>query len=130
MPFDSEGNFSRLHNWEDDRINDIDIVTDHMDEEDDNFAAGLSECFLKNGLSKMKADFDAGSFKVRNVADGVIALDAVNKSQLDNAKKELTDSITALSNRFQIVEELPENKDENTFYFIPEKDWNNVVSGR
>ena len=37
MPFDSEGMFSRLHNWEDDRINDIDIVTDHHDEEDDNF---------------------------------------------------------------------------------------------
>ena len=26
MPFDSEGVFSRLHNWEDDRVNDIDIV--------------------------------------------------------------------------------------------------------
>ena len=49
MPFDSEGVFSRLHNWEDDRINDIDIVTDHMDEEDNNFADGLSQCFLKNG---------------------------------------------------------------------------------
>ena len=27
MPFDSEGNFTRIHNWEDDRINDIDIVS-------------------------------------------------------------------------------------------------------
>ena len=70
----------------------------------------------------MKADFDAGNFKVRNVADGVIALDAVNKSQLDKTQQELTESITALSDRFQVVEELPETKDENTFYFIPEKD--------
>ena len=38
MPFDSQGNFTRLHNWEQDRIDDIDIVTDHHDEEDDNFA--------------------------------------------------------------------------------------------
>lgn len=93
MPFDSEGNFSRLHNWEDDRINDIDIVTDHMDEEDDNFAAGLSECFLKNGLSKMKADFDAGNFKVRNVADGTTSLDAINKSQLDNLHTTISPSL-------------------------------------
>jgi len=99
MPFDSEGNFSRLHNWEDDRINDIDIVTDHMDEEDDNFAAGLSECFLKNGLSKMKADFDAGNFKVRNVANGSASTDAVNKSQLDKATSNLDDALTALMNK-------------------------------
>ena len=93
MPFDSEGNFSRLHNWEDDRINDIDIVTDHMDEEDDNFAAGLSECFLKNGLSKMKADFDAGNFKVRNVAKGTSALDAVNRGQLDELQSKISPSL-------------------------------------
>jgi len=122
MPFDSEGNFSRLHNWEDDRINNIDIVTDHMDEEDDNFAAGLSECFLKNGLSKMKADFDAGNFKVRNVANATTPLDAINKSQLDKTKQELSDNINLLNNRFQVVEELPEERDDNTFYFIPEKD--------
>ena len=29
MPFDSQGNFTRLHSWEQDRIDDIDIVTDH-----------------------------------------------------------------------------------------------------
>lgn len=28
MPYDSEGNFYRVHNWEEDRINDIDIVAD------------------------------------------------------------------------------------------------------
>lgn len=121
MPFDSEGNFSRLHNWEDDRINDIDIVTDHMDEEDNNFADGLSQCFLKNGLSKMQGDFDAGNFKMRNVADGTLSLDAVNKSQLDNVNSDLSDKINKLSDKFQVVDELPETPDENTFYFIPEE---------
>ena len=82
MPFDSEGMFSRLHNWEDDRINDIDIVTDHMDEEDDNFADGLSQCFLKNGNSKMEGNFNAGNFKLMNVADGTLPADAVNRGQL------------------------------------------------
>ena len=45
MPFDSQGNFTRLHSWEQDRIDDIDIVTDHHDAEDDNFAEGLNQCF-------------------------------------------------------------------------------------
>lgn len=85
MPFDSEGIFSRLHSWEDDRINDIDIVTDHMDEEDNNFADGLSKCFLKNGTSKMEGNFNAGNFKIMNLAEGTLPNDAVNRNQLDNA---------------------------------------------
>ena len=84
MPFDSEGIFSRLHNWEDDRVNDIDIVTDHMDEEDNNFADGLSQCFLKNGISKMEGNLNVGNFKVVNIADGTLPNDAVNRGQLDN----------------------------------------------
>lgn len=90
MPFDSEGNFSRLHNWEDDRINDIDIVTDHMDEEDNNFADGLSQCFLRDGTSKMQGNINVNSFKIINVANGASAGDAVNKSQLDAAQTALT----------------------------------------
>lgn len=120
MPFDSEGNFSRLHNWEDDRINDIDIVTDHMDEEDDNFANGLSQCFLKNGLSKMQGDFDAGNFKLRNVADGTTAYDAVNRAQLDKQNTELSTEIKKVAESFQVVEKLPESPDDGTFYFVVE----------
>lgn len=56
MPFDSQGKFYRLHNWEQDRIDDIDIVSDHHDEEDDNFAQGLNECVLRNGLVPMEAN--------------------------------------------------------------------------
>lgn len=116
MPFDSEGNFSRLHNWEDDRINDIDIVTDHMDEEDDNFANGLSQCFLKSGLSKMQGEFDAGNFKVRNVANGTTTYDAVNRGQLDGVSKSLND----FKAEFQAVDALPSSPDANTYYFIYE----------
>lgn len=117
MPFDSKGNFSRLHNWEDDRINDIEIITDHMDAEDNNFADGLSQCFLKTGYSKMQGDFDAGNFKLRNVANGIANLDAVNKSQLDNVSTTLSAN-KADKSMFQVVSELPTNPDANTFYFI------------
>lgn len=98
MPFDSEGVFSRLHNWEDDRVNDIDIVTDHMDEEDDNFADGLSQCFLKNGNSKMEGNFNTGNFKLINVADGALPSDGVNRSQLDKASAESKSVLTEVMN--------------------------------
>ena len=98
MPFDSEGMFSRLHNWEDDRINDIDIVTDHMDEEDDNFADGLSQCFLKNGNSKMEGNFNAGNFKLMNVADGTLPADAVNRGQLDKSTADSTAAVKEIMN--------------------------------
>ena len=96
MPFDSEGVFSRLHNWEDDRVNDIDIVTDHMDEEDDNFADGLSQCFLKNGNSKMEGNLNVGNFKAINVADGTLPSDAVNRKQLDGLETNLSDTISGV----------------------------------
>ena len=87
MPFDSNGLFTRMHNWEDDRKNDIDIVSDRHDEEDDNFADGLSECFLKDGRVSMKGILKMGGFQIRNLAKGAQDTDAVNKSQLDADSK-------------------------------------------
>lgn len=92
MPFDSKGRFSRLHNWEQDRLDDIDIVTDHHDEEDNNFSDGLSQTFLRNGLSVMEADFNAGAFKIKNLGDGNNEKDAVNRGQLDKVAKKVSDS--------------------------------------
>lgn len=98
MPFDSEGIFSRLYNWEDDRENDIDIVADRHDEEDDNFADGLSQCFLKNGNSKMEGNLNCGNFKIINMADGTSASDAVNRGQLDNTITSNNNTIKAIIN--------------------------------
>ena len=33
MPYDSNGNFTRVHNWEEDRINGIEILSDRHDED-------------------------------------------------------------------------------------------------
>lgn len=93
MPYDSSGHFTRIHNWENDRINDIDIVTDNHDEEDDNFAQGLSMAFLRDGRTPMEADLDVGNFKIKNLAEGNNSRDAVTKSQLDNLKSDLSSDI-------------------------------------
>ncbi len=95
MPYDSQGNFSRLHNWEDDRLNNIDIVTDHHDAEDDNFAEGLNNAFLRDGRIPMEGDLNMGAFKIKNVAKATGEDDAVNKSQLDEKETSLKKFVNA-----------------------------------
>lgn len=99
MPFDSEGNFTRIHNWEDDRINNIDIVTDHHDEEDDNFADGLSQTFLRDGRSAMKGDLNLAGFKLKNLGNATSKTDAPNLQQLTTAISELESTIISKINK-------------------------------
>lgn len=94
MPYDSNGNFTRVHNWEEDRQNDIDIVSDRHDEEDDNFADGLSDCFLRDGRATMTGDLKMGSYQIKNLAAGSALTDGVNKQQLETATSTLNNSLT------------------------------------
>ena len=95
MPYDSQGNFSRIHNWEDDRLNNIDIVTDHHDAEDDNFAEGLNIAFLRDGRIPMEGDLNMGAFKIKNVAKATYDDEAVNKEQLDEKEASIKEFINA-----------------------------------
>ncbi len=99
MPYDSQGNFTRLHNWEQDRIDDIDIVTDHHDEEDDNFAEGLNQCLLRTGIAPMQGNLNLGGFKITRLGKGTDDTDAVNKSQLNETSSHVTSSLTAILNK-------------------------------
>lgn len=94
MPFDSAGNFLRLHNWEEDRQNEVNIMSDRQDTEDDNFADGLSQCFLRSGRIPMTGDLKMGYFQIKNLANGTATNDAVNKSQLDALNTTLQNLIT------------------------------------
>ncbi len=85
MPFDSEGNFTRLHNWEEDRINGIEIVTEHHDAEDDNFAEAFNETFLRDGRVPMENHLNMGGFRVQNCADAAADSDLVTKNQVDSS---------------------------------------------
>lgn len=98
MPFDSEGNFTRVHNWDEDRQNDIDIASDRMDEEFDNYADGLNDCMLRDGRSTMMGDLKMGNFQVKNVAKGTVDGDAVNKGQLDKATSDVNTALKNLVN--------------------------------
>jgi len=100
MSYDTQGNFTRLHNWEQDRQNDIEIMSDRHDEEDDNFAEGLNECFLRDGRVAMSGNLNVGNYQVKNVAQATADNDAVNLAQVMSVKEstinELMQTISSL----------------------------------
>lgn len=96
MPFDSNGNFSRVMNWTSDYENGIEIVCDRHDAEDDNFAQGFNECFCRDGRAPATGNFKMGNYKITGLANGESTNDAINKSQLDSAKTTLQAAIDAI----------------------------------
>lgn len=100
MPYDSEGNFTRVHSWEEDRVNDIDIVSDRHDEEDDNFADGLNLALLRDGRVPLSGSLNMNNFQVKNVADGTTSTDAINKRQFDTALHKTGDEVSSGTKQF------------------------------
>lgn len=99
MPFDSQGNFTRVMNWQEDAANAVPIVASRHDDEDDNFAQGFNDCFCRDGRATATGNFKMGSYKITGMANGTTSNDAVNKSQLDALNTTLTTAInTAISN--------------------------------
>lgn len=103
MPFDSNGVFTRVMNWTSDQQNGIAIECGRHDQEDDNFAEGFNDTFCRDGRAAATGDFNLGSHKVKNLANGTASTDAVNKGQLDSVNSTLTALIststsTAVSN--------------------------------
>jgi hypothetical protein len=82
MPFDGNGQFKRVHSWQEDKENGIKILSDRHDAEDDNFALGLSQCLTKDAQGAPLADFNWGNNKITNLKEGSASKDAVNMSQL------------------------------------------------
>ncbi len=99
MAFDGEGNFTRLHNWENDRLNEIGIMADRHDEEDDSFAGALNECFLRDGRVSLSGHLKMGDHQIKNLAPATVSTDAVNKAQLESASENVTESLTLLLNK-------------------------------
>lgn len=83
MPFDSNGVFTRVMNWTSDQQNGIAIECGRHDQEDDNFAEGFNDTFCRDGRAAATGDFNLGSHKIKNLANGTVSTDAVNKGQLD-----------------------------------------------
>lgn len=81
MPFDGSGNFNRVMNWVADAVALIKIRADRHDQEDDNFAAGLSNCITKDGQTQPTANIPLNAKRLVNVANAVNPQDALTLAQ-------------------------------------------------
>lgn len=98
MPYDGQGVFTRVMNWQDDAANDISILASRHDAEDDNFANGFNEVLCRDGRAAMTGNLKMGANKITGLANGTNTNDGVNKSQLDSLSTTLSSSITNLDN--------------------------------
>jgi hypothetical protein len=73
--------FSRLRNWEQDEANGIGIRSDYHDEEDNNFAAGINECWNINGQNSPTGNMALGGFKLTGMGVGSATGDSINLGQ-------------------------------------------------
>jgi hypothetical protein len=83
MPFNGSGTFTRVMNWVGDAAANIKIRADRHDQEDDNFAAGLSKCICSDGQSIVTGDIGFNGHKLVNVGNPVDAQDVVTRGFLD-----------------------------------------------
>ena len=83
MAFDGQGKFNRIHNWQNDAANDINIRADRMDEELDGIADALSITILRDGQAAMTANLDLGNQRIIRLSDPVQDTDAANKQWVD-----------------------------------------------
>jgi len=69
MAFNGSGTFVRVHDWTDDADNNIDIEASRMDEEDDGFATGLSNCITKDGQTTPTDNIPMAGFRFTTVGN-------------------------------------------------------------
>lgn len=96
MPYDPQGVFTRVMNWQDDAANDIAILASRHDAEDDNFANGFNEVLCRDGRAAMTGALKMGTNKITGLGNGTNSDDAVTKGQLDSVNTTLTAALNNL----------------------------------
>lgn len=76
--YDGAGNFTRLYNWAQDKINAIKITAARMDGEFDTFATAMNQVILRSGIAPMTGNLKLGNNSITGVAAGAAATPAIN----------------------------------------------------
>lgn len=86
MPFDGNGTFSRLMNWVQDAAAGIKIKSDRHDQNDDDIAAGLTNCLTKDGQTQPTDNIPMNGKKLVNLGTPTVDTDAATKAYVDTLK--------------------------------------------
>lgn len=82
MGWNGSGVFNRVHNWVTDAAANIKITASRFDAENDEFKAGLENCYTLDSQTTPTADLAMGSNKITGVTDGTGANDAATVGQI------------------------------------------------
>lgn len=72
MPYDVSGNFSRVYDFETDRVNGIPIMSARVDGEFDGISTALSLAYLRDGRAALTGDLRLSSYKILGIGDGAV----------------------------------------------------------
>lgn len=83
MAFNGNGVFLRLFRWATDAANNVDPNAGRFDQEDDNFATGLSNCLTKDGQTQPTANIPMNGKKIVNLGTATASTDALSLGTAD-----------------------------------------------
>jgi hypothetical protein len=82
MAFNGTGTFVRVHNWVQDKDNNIPITASRVDAEDNGFATGLSTCITKDGQTTVTANIPMNTHKFTSLSVGNARTDSITLGQV------------------------------------------------
>lgn len=88
MPFDENGNFTRLYGatgWQDDRDANTNILASRHDDDANDTAQALNETFLADGRKTAAGHFKMGGYRVQGMGDATERQDATTAKQVQGA---------------------------------------------
>jgi len=86
LPYNGSGTFVRVMNWVNDAAANIRIRADRHDDEDDNFASGLSQCITKDGQTTVTANLPMANYRHTNVGEATAITHYARYDQLQLGK--------------------------------------------
>ena len=102
MPFNGNGTFNRVYDWEIDKINGVKIRADRMETEMDGMAIGLSTCVTRDGQSPATANLPMGGFNHTGVSDGTARNHYASVGQVQDGDNTWGGTSIGAANAFEI----------------------------